>query len=62
MDNVEEEHTPDESMPIPTGMRYEHGKVVPHLTVAERVARGKAARAEVPRSSHAGVRAQRGTA
>jgi uncharacterized protein (DUF2252 family) len=28
-------------------------KVVPHLTVAERIARGKAARAEVPRSSHA---------
>ncbi|MGO9749943.1 MAG: DUF2252 domain-containing protein [Solirubrobacteraceae bacterium] len=27
--------------------------VVPHLTVAERVARGKAARAEVPRSRHA---------
>ena len=27
--------------------------MVPHLTVAERVARGKAARAEVPRSSHA---------
>jgi uncharacterized protein (DUF2252 family) len=27
---------------------------VPHLTVAERVARGKAARSEVPRSSHAG--------
>src|SRR5256714_10732787 len=27
---------------------------VPHLTVAERVARGKAARGEVPRSSHAG--------
>jgi uncharacterized protein (DUF2252 family) len=27
---------------------------VPHLTVAERVARGKAARAEVPRGSHAG--------
>jgi uncharacterized protein (DUF2252 family) len=26
---------------------------VPHLTVAERVARGKAARAEVPRSAHA---------
>src|SRR4051794_8725705 len=25
---------------------------VPHLSVAERVARGKAARAEVPRSSH----------
>jgi uncharacterized protein (DUF2252 family) len=29
------------------------GTAVPHLTVAERVARGKAARAEVPRSSHA---------
>src|SRR5450631_1478558 len=27
-------------------------RVMPHLTVAERVARGKAARAEVPRSSH----------
>jgi len=27
--------------------------VVPHLSVAERVARGKAARAEVPRASHA---------
>ena len=35
-------------------MRYEHGKVVPHLTVEERVARGKAARQEVPRSGHAG--------
>ena len=44
----------DESQPIPAGMRYEHGKVVPHLTVEERVARGKAARREVPRSSHAG--------
>jgi len=44
----------DEHQPVPVGMRYEHGKVVPHLTVAERVARGKAARAEVPRSSHAG--------
>src|SRR5690349_20146865 len=28
-------------------------KTVPHLTVAERTARGKAARSEVPRSSHA---------
>jgi uncharacterized protein (DUF2252 family) len=28
-------------------------QVVPHLTVAERVARGKAARKEVPRASHA---------
>ena len=44
----------DESPPLPVGMRYEHGKVVPHLTVEERVARGKAARQEVPRSSHAG--------
>ena len=54
MDNTETEDIADESRPIPAGMRYEHGKVVPHLTVAERVARGKAARAEVPRSSHAG--------
>ena len=53
MGSVEAEAGSDESMPIPAGMRYEHGKVVPHLTVAERVARGKAARAEVPRSSHA---------
>src|SRR5690242_12322323 len=41
----------DESQPIPAAMRYEHGKVVPHLTVEERVARGRAARREVPRSS-----------
>jgi uncharacterized protein (DUF2252 family) len=45
--------TVDESAPLPAGMRYEHGKVVPHLTVDERLARGKAARREVPRSSHA---------
>jgi uncharacterized protein (DUF2252 family) len=32
-------------------------RVVPHLSVAERVARGRAARAEVPRSSHAGFEA-----
>ena len=30
-----------------------HAAVVPHLTVAERAARGKAARAEVARSAHA---------
>ena len=53
MGSVETEAGSDESTPIPAGMRYEHGKIVPHLTVAERVARGKAARAEVPRSSHA---------
>jgi uncharacterized protein (DUF2252 family) len=33
--------------------RRKPGTVVPHPSVAERVARGKAARAEVPRSSHA---------
>src|SRR3954453_19631610 len=44
----------DELKAPPPGMRYEHGKVLPHLTVGERVARGKAARREVPRSSHAG--------
>jgi uncharacterized protein (DUF2252 family) len=53
MDTIEAPGESDESTPIPAGMRYEHGKVVPHLTVAERIARGKAARAEVPRSSHA---------
>ena len=50
-----------ESQPIPVGMRYEHGKVVPHLTVEERVARGKAARREVPRSSHAGCGRDQGS-
>lgn len=39
---------------LAAGMRYEHGKVVPNLSPDERVARGKAARREVPRSSHAG--------
>jgi uncharacterized protein (DUF2252 family) len=34
--------------------------VVPHLTVAERMARGKAARAEVPRSRHAVFEPARG--
>ena len=33
--------------------RRQTSRVVPHLSVAERVARGRAARAEVPRSSHA---------
>jgi hypothetical protein len=46
----------DESQSVPSGMRYEHGRLVPHLTVEERVARGKAARQEVPRSSHAEFR------
>jgi uncharacterized protein (DUF2252 family) len=35
------------------GRRRRAPRVVPHLSVAERVARGRAARAEVPRSSHA---------
>jgi hypothetical protein len=54
MDAVTLTDDQDESQPVPASMRYEHGKVVPHLTVDERVARGKAARREVPRSSHAG--------
>ncbi len=36
------------------GRRYPAPARVPHLTPTERAARGKAARAEVPRSSHAG--------
>ena len=39
--------------PAGSGRRYPVSSGVPHLSVAERVARGKAARAEVPRSSHA---------
>src|SRR5262245_14736325 len=35
------------------GARRSSTSKVPHLTVAERIARGKAARAEVPRTSHA---------
>jgi uncharacterized protein (DUF2252 family) len=54
MESVDLYDVDDESKPIPAGMRYENGKVVPHLSVAERAARGKAARNEVPRSSHAG--------
>jgi len=37
----------------PRAPRVKPPAPVPHLSVAERVARGKAARAEVPRSSHA---------
>ena len=36
-----------------TAEAHDAPPVVPHLSVAERAARGKAARAEVPRSSHA---------
>src|SRR5438270_9332899 len=38
--------------PMVSVAHRESGTEIPHLTVAERVARGKAARAEVPRSSH----------
>jgi uncharacterized protein (DUF2252 family) len=37
---------------MPRVARRKPGTVLPHLTVEERTARGKAARAEVPRSSH----------
>src|SRR5947209_16914775 len=38
---------------MPTATKQSRTVRAPHLTVAEREARGKAARAEVPRSSHA---------
>ena len=53
MKNVSTRGELDESEQLPPGMRYEHGEVVPHLSLEERVARGKAARREVPRESHA---------
>ena len=37
---------------VPKGEHSAHSKVVPHLTPAERAARGKAARGELPRSAH----------
>jgi uncharacterized protein (DUF2252 family) len=43
----------DRGMTKSSAPRKSQPKTVPHLSVAERVARGKAARAEVPRSSHA---------
>ncbi|HYB29616.1 MAG TPA: DUF2252 domain-containing protein [Solirubrobacteraceae bacterium] len=39
--------------PTPRASKKRTTAAVPHLSVAERIARGKAARAEVPRSSHA---------
>lgn len=42
----------DDQIDVPDGMQLEHGRVVPHLDVEQRRARGKAARAEVPRASH----------
>ena len=53
MKQVSARSQPDESKPLPPGMRLEHGKVVPHLSLEERIARGKAARREVPRERHA---------
>jgi len=44
-------HVVDEGSP--TGERRSHPKAVPHFTPAERAARGKAARRELPRSAHA---------
>ena len=45
--------TPRTRRPAERGSAEPAGAAVPHLSVAERVARGKAARAEVPRSRHA---------
>jgi uncharacterized protein (DUF2252 family) len=39
--------------PTPRTLKKRAARTVPHLSVAERAARGKAARSEVPRSSHA---------
>jgi glutamyl-tRNA reductase len=39
--------------PTPRARKQQGAHTVAHLSVAERIARGKAARAEVPRSSHA---------
>jgi uncharacterized protein (DUF2252 family) len=48
--------TPTTTEPTPTTKPNKRKRVVvPHLTVDERVARGKAARREVPRSTHAGL-------
>ena len=45
----------------PAGDRSSRPTPVPHFTPAERAARGKAARAELPRSAHAAVGAGAGT-
>jgi uncharacterized protein (DUF2252 family) len=45
--------THDLDEPAPTGERSSQSKAVPHFTPVERAARGKAARAELPRSVHA---------
>ena len=53
MDDAVVRNAVEDSLRLPEGTRVEPGKVVPHLTVEEREARGKAARREVPRESHA---------
>ena len=45
--------TPSPARPASRASKEAATLAVPHLSVAERVARGKAARAEVPRSRHA---------
>jgi len=45
--------TPKRARPRQSASKERTTAAVPHLSVAERIARGKAARAEVPRSSHA---------
>jgi uncharacterized protein (DUF2252 family) len=45
--------TSNTALATPRARKQRGAQAVPHLSVAERVARGKAARAEVPRSSHA---------
>jgi uncharacterized protein (DUF2252 family) len=42
-----------ETGPLPERRRYSINNKVPHLTAQERAARGKAARNDIPRSSHA---------
>jgi len=53
MGSVDLHDETDESTTMAAGVRVERGKVVPHLTAEQRKARGKAARREVPRESHA---------
>ena len=43
----------DQSKPLPAGMRYEHGKVVPHLSSKSASLGARRPAREVPRSSHA---------
>jgi len=53
MSTVSTEPTGPTALPAMTGRRYTRPTKAVHLTPAERAARGKAARAEVPRNAHA---------